>query len=81
MHDHYLTPPKLTLPTPPPELALLTQEIAELPKQVQQYCTGILNKLKSLNVHFQAGGQTQPSDQSQTGEQKATEQSPQPAQQ
>ncbi|XP_033847671.1 cyclic nucleotide-gated cation channel beta-1 [Periophthalmus magnuspinnatus] len=34
MHDHYLTPPKLSPPTPPPDLALLIQEIGELPKQI-----------------------------------------------
>nr|XP_019961257.1 PREDICTED: cyclic nucleotide-gated cation channel beta-3-like [Paralichthys olivaceus] len=37
MHDNYLIPPKLTMPTPPPELAQLTQELSQFRKQAQQF--------------------------------------------
>ncbi|KAK7912862.1 hypothetical protein WMY93_013073 [Mugilogobius chulae] len=74
MHDNYLTPPKLSLPSPPPELALLTQELAELPKQAQQYCLGLINKIKSLNTYFQ----TEPS---QNGDENQAKTESQPAEQ
>ncbi|KAM7014986.1 cyclic nucleotide-gated channel beta-1 [Tautogolabrus adspersus] len=41
MHQHNLTPPKLSMPTPPPELSQLTQQLTQLPKQAQQCCMSI----------------------------------------
>lgn len=50
MHDNDITPPKLSMPTPPPELAMLrqelnllrqeltlmTQELAQMPQELMQ---------------------------------------------
>lgn len=46
MHEHYLTPPKLS---PPPELTQLTQELWQLPKQARQCCASIASRLRGLN--------------------------------
>uniref|UniRef100_UPI0037E756D1 cyclic nucleotide-gated channel beta-1 n=1 Tax=Semicossyphus pulcher TaxID=241346 RepID=UPI0037E756D1 len=36
MHEHHLIPPKLSMPTPPPELSLLALQLSQLSKQAQQ---------------------------------------------
>ncbi|XP_035507846.1 cyclic nucleotide-gated cation channel beta-3 [Morone saxatilis] len=36
MHRHHLTPPKLSMPTPPPVLTQLTQELSQFPKLARQ---------------------------------------------
>ncbi|XP_056232248.1 cyclic nucleotide-gated cation channel beta-3 [Seriola aureovittata] len=43
MHDHNLNPPKLSMPTLPPELALLTQELSQL---TEQCCMSIVSHLR-----------------------------------
>ncbi|KAF3832073.1 hypothetical protein F7725_025738, partial [Dissostichus mawsoni] len=48
MHDHNLAPPTLSMPTPPPELAMLTQELQQLSSQARQCCTSIASRLARL---------------------------------
>ncbi|KAF0042673.1 hypothetical protein F2P81_004010 [Scophthalmus maximus] len=50
MHDNYLNPPKLSMPTLPPELALLSQELLQLRNQAQEY---IVSRLRRLNFTSQ----------------------------
>ncbi|XP_042267443.1 cyclic nucleotide-gated cation channel beta-1-like [Thunnus maccoyii] len=54
MHDNHLTPPKLSMPSPPPELALLTQELLQLPEQARQFCMSIISRLERLNSNSHA---------------------------
>ncbi|KAK5873498.1 hypothetical protein PBY51_018534 [Eleginops maclovinus] len=53
MHDHNLAPPALSMPTPPPELAMLTQELQQLSTQARQCCTSIASRLARLNPNSQ----------------------------
>uniref|UniRef100_A0AAV2LRI4 Uncharacterized protein n=1 Tax=Knipowitschia caucasica TaxID=637954 RepID=A0AAV2LRI4_KNICA len=66
MHDQYLSPPSLSLPAPPAELALLAQEIADLPKQAQQYCLSLVSRIRQFNPCYQAEeNHTEANEQSQ----------------
>ncbi|XP_071779248.1 uncharacterized protein cngb1a [Centroberyx gerrardi] len=56
LHDNYLTPPKMSMPTLPPELSQMTQELSQLPKKAQQCCLSIVNRLRSLNPNPQWRG-------------------------
>ncbi|XP_041843526.1 cyclic nucleotide-gated cation channel beta-3 [Melanotaenia boesemani] len=47
MHDHFLPPPTLSMPTPPPELAQLTQELSQL---CEQNCSKGLAEAPMLKV-------------------------------
>ncbi|MEQ2188761.1 hypothetical protein GOODEAATRI_018277, partial [Goodea atripinnis] len=55
MLEHNLTPPMLSMPTPPEELVGLTQQLLQLPKQARQHCSSIASRfalpsfLSSLN--------------------------------
>ncbi|XP_039469797.1 cyclic nucleotide-gated cation channel beta-1-like isoform X2 [Oreochromis aureus] len=53
MRDHNLTPPTLSVPAPPPELAQLTQELSQLTKQAQQCCMSIYSRFRGLNSNSQ----------------------------
>lgn len=53
MHDHNFTPPELSMPTPPPELAQLTQELLQRSKQARQCCMSIASRLRRLNSNSQ----------------------------
>ncbi|CAB1448810.1 unnamed protein product [Pleuronectes platessa] len=47
MHDNYLLLPKLSMPTPPPELAQLTQELSQFRKEAQQFIVSHLSRVFS----------------------------------
>ncbi|XP_059202505.1 cyclic nucleotide-gated cation channel beta-1-like [Centropristis striata] len=57
LHDENLTPPKLSLPSPPPEFALLTQELSQqlsqLPKQARQCCMSLYRCFTGQNPNSQ----------------------------
>lgn len=53
MRDHNLAPPKLSVPTLPPELALLTRELSQLPAQAHQCCMSIASRFRRLNSNSQ----------------------------
>lgn len=53
MHDHYLTPPKLSMPTLPPELTQLKEELSQLPTQARHCCMSIISRFRRLNSNSQ----------------------------
>uniref|UniRef100_A0A3B3YLI1 Cyclic nucleotide-binding domain-containing protein n=1 Tax=Poecilia mexicana TaxID=48701 RepID=A0A3B3YLI1_9TELE len=55
LQEHNLTPPVLSMPSPRPELAQLTQQLSQLQKQARQHCSNMASRfalpgfLTSLN--------------------------------
>ncbi|XP_041636730.1 cyclic nucleotide-gated cation channel beta-1-like [Cheilinus undulatus] len=49
LHQHNINPPKLSMPTPPPELSQLTQRLSQLPEQARQCFMSIASHFRNLN--------------------------------
>ncbi|TKS65920.1 hypothetical protein D9C73_028333 [Collichthys lucidus] len=53
MHEHYLTPLKLSTPALPPELTQLKEELSQLPTQARHCCMSIIGRFRRLNSNSQ----------------------------
>ncbi|TKS65306.1 hypothetical protein D9C73_027913 [Collichthys lucidus] len=53
MHEHYLTPLKLSTPALPPELTQLREELSQLPTQARHCCMSIIGRFRRLNSNSQ----------------------------